>query len=160
MTLKELRASKNLTQQEVAILVGISLRSYKQYENDASKEKTIKYDYIYNKLLDYGYIDEEHGLLNLEEITKRVDSVLVNYDVEYCYLFGSYAKNKEIEKSDVDLLVSTKVTGLAYFGLAEELREKLQKRVDLLNINQLINNQELLNEILKDGIRIYKKSEH
>ena len=37
MTLKELRASKNLTQQEVAILVGISLRSYKQYENDASK---------------------------------------------------------------------------------------------------------------------------
>ena len=35
--LKNLRAEKKLTQQQVADLVGISLRSYKSYENDEKK---------------------------------------------------------------------------------------------------------------------------
>ena len=34
---KELRLEKKLTQQQVADLVGISLRSYKSYENDKDK---------------------------------------------------------------------------------------------------------------------------
>ena len=48
MTLKELRLSKELTQNQVADLVGISLRSYKEYENDINKVNTLKYNYIYN----------------------------------------------------------------------------------------------------------------
>ena len=78
-----------------------------------------------------------------------------NYDIEYCYLFGSYAKGKASDISDVDLFVSTSVTGLRYFGLVEQLRERLKKKVDLLNINQIKDNAEVLNEILKDGIKIY-----
>ncbi len=70
-------------------------------------------------------------------------------------MFGSYAKNTANELSDVDLLVSTKITGMAFFGLAEKLREALHKKVDLLNIDQLTNNQALINEILRDGIKIY-----
>ena len=50
MTLKELRLSKELTQSQVAELVGISLRSYKEYENDISKINTLKYRYVYNEL--------------------------------------------------------------------------------------------------------------
>ena len=34
MTLKEIRKYKGLTQSECAIYLGISLRSYKSYEND------------------------------------------------------------------------------------------------------------------------------
>ena len=41
--LKELRASKKLTQEEASALLGVSLRSYKSYENDESKRTTIKY---------------------------------------------------------------------------------------------------------------------
>lgn len=78
-----------------------------------------------------------------------------NYDIEYCYLFGSYAKGKASNISDVDLFVSTSVTGLRYFGLVEQLRERLKKKVDLLNFNQIKDNTEVLNEILKDGIKIY-----
>ena len=44
--LKELRLEKKMTQQAVADLVGISLRSYKSYENEVEKEGTIKYKYI------------------------------------------------------------------------------------------------------------------
>ena len=58
MTLKELRTSKNITQKEAAIYIGVSLRSYKQYENDASKINTIKYKYIYEMIQKLGYIDE------------------------------------------------------------------------------------------------------
>ena len=78
-----------------------------------------------------------------------------NYDIEYCYLFGSYAKGNASNISDVDLFVSTSVTGLRYFGLVEQLRERLKKKVDLLNFNQIKDNTEVLNEILKDGIKIY-----
>ena len=34
------------------------------------------------------------------------------YKVQYCYLFGSYAKGKAKEKSDLNLLVNTDVTGI------------------------------------------------
>lgn len=39
--LKTLRIEKKLTQQQVADLAGISLRSYKSYENDPQKAETI-----------------------------------------------------------------------------------------------------------------------
>ena len=55
----------------------------------------------------------------------------------------------------MDLLVATDVKGLKFFGMAEKLRQALRKNVDLLDLNQLNNNQALLDEVLKDGIRIY-----
>jgi len=39
--------------------------------------------------------------------------------------------------------------------LVEAIREGLHKRVDILNREQLESNLELINEILKDGIKIY-----
>ena len=40
-------------------------------------------------------------------------------------------------------------------SLVEEIREALHKRVDILDVNQLKNNIELTEEILKDGVKIY-----
>ncbi|MBO4668257.1 MAG: nucleotidyltransferase domain-containing protein [Bacilli bacterium] len=157
MTLKELRQSKNLTQLQVANLLNISLRSYKQYENEKEKEGTFKYNYIYDELNKYGFIDEEHGILSIDDIKKIVNQVLSQHEVEYCYLFGSYARGEAEEKSDVDLIVATDITGMDFFGLCEYLREALHKKVDLLNLAQLNNNQQLLYEVLKDGIKIYQK---
>lgn len=53
-----------MTQQEVADLVGISLRSYKLYENDEEKRDTIKYKYIVEQLSKINQIDEETGIKN------------------------------------------------------------------------------------------------
>lgn len=154
MNLKELRVSKGLTQNEVSDLVDIPLRTYKNYENDINKRNTIKYKYIINELKEYGFVDENHGILSLDEIKKTCQKVFENYNVNYCYLFGSYATGNASDQSDVDLLISTDTTGLAFFGLVEELRNELKKKVDLLAENQL-DNQELVKEILKDGIKIY-----
>ena len=153
--LKELRLEKKMTQQAVADLVGISLRSYKSYENEADKEGTIKYNYIMEQLGRINYIDEEHGVLTVEDITRKCLNVLSKYDVKFCYLFGSYAKGKETPASDVDLLISANVKGLKFYGLVEELRIALGKKVDVLDINQLKDNIELTEEIFKDGLKIY-----
>ncbi len=155
MSIKDLRKSLDLTQKEASNLVNIPLRTYINYENDDTKKDSIKYNYIMEKLEKYGYIDEEHGLLTIEKIKAITSSVLANYDVEYCYLFGSYAKRKATEKSDVDLLLASTVTGLKFFGLIEELREKLKKKVEVITVSSLDGNMELLNEVLKDGIKIY-----
>ncbi|MBQ6707677.1 MAG: helix-turn-helix domain-containing protein [Clostridia bacterium] len=155
MTLRELRVSKGITQKMAADFVGVPLRTYSNYENDPSKQTSIKYDYMLKKLYDYGYVDEENGILTLDEIKKICVNVLSKYPVEYCYLFGSYAKGKATPISDVDLMISTSLSGLKFYGLVEELRDKLKKKVDVLDQKQLVNNFEITNEILKDGIKIY-----
>lgn len=155
MTLRELRKSKGITQQQAADFIGIPLRTYSNYETDSTKQTSIKYKYMLEKLFTYGYIDEENGILTVDEIKKVCVGVLSNYPVEYCYLFGSYAKGKATPTSDVDLLVYTTVSGLKFYGLVEELREKLKKKVDLLDQKQIADNFDLTNEILKDGIKIY-----
>lgn len=153
--LKTLRIEKKLTQQQVADLVGISLRSYKTYENSPDRADTIKYNYIIDILKKTNVIDEEHGILEREDIIKKCSDVFKKYGVNYCYLFGSYAKEKATPVSDVDLLISANITGLKFYGLVEELRTVLHKKVDALDVNQLKDNFELLNEILKDGVKIY-----
>lgn len=155
MTLRELRKNKGITQQEAADFVGVPLRTYSNYENDFKKQTSIKYKYMVEKLYTYGYVDEENGVLTLEEIKKVCVNILSKYPVEYCYLFGSYAKGKAKPTSDVDLLIYTTLSGLKFYGLVEELREQLRKKVDVLDQKQIMGNFELTNEILKDGIKIY-----
>ena len=153
--LKGLRIEKKMTQQEVADLVGISLRSYKSYENDEEKQNTIKYNYIVEQLSKINRIDEETGILELEDIVRKCSKVFERYEVSFCYLFGSYAKGKATPVSDVDLLISANVKGLKFYGLVEEIRTALHKKVDVLDMNQLKDNIELTEEIFKDGIKIY-----
>lgn len=157
--LKEVRKSKKLTQKQACSLLGVSLRSYKEYENNESKADTRKYRSMVSELEQYIALDEEHGLLTIEEIKAACRAVLGEYEVRYGILFGSYAKGKPTEKSDVDLLISTDITGLRFFGIAERLRNKLHKKIDLLDLRQLTGNPELLDEILKDGIKVYEQSE-
>lgn len=153
--LKSIRLDKKLTQQQAAGIVGISLRSYKSYENDLDKRGNLKYNYIYEKLSRINPIDEEHGIVDLEYISRKCSEIFDKYKINFCYLFGSYAKGKAKDDSDVDLLISTEIKGLKFFGLVEELRNSLQKKVDVIEVAGLKDNVELLEEILKDGIKIY-----
>ena len=110
---------------------------------------------MYNALENYGLMDEQHGILKIEDIRERCLEIFQNYEVEYCYLFGSYAKNRATEESDIDLLIATPKKGLEFFEIVESLREKLCKKVDVLHTTQLNQNMALTEEILRDGIKIY-----
>ena len=74
--LKNIRKEKKLTQQQAADLIGISLRSYKSYENDEDKSESIKYKYILQKLSEVNLIDEENGILELADIKSKCSEVL------------------------------------------------------------------------------------
>ena len=155
MTLKELRKQKNLTQIECAKYLGIPARTYQNYETDASKIGSIKYTFMIQKLQEYGFVDETHGVLTVGQITDICKDIFAAYEIEYCYLFGSYAKGKANGTSDIDLLISTTISGIRFYDLVESLREGLKKNVDVLNREQLNENPDLINEILKDGVKIY-----
>lgn len=155
MDLKELRKSKKLTQSEASKIIGMPLRTYVNYENDDAKAGSMKHRFIMEKIEEYGRVDEEHGILSLNDIREACLEVFDPVKVDFCYLFGSYAVNAAEERSDVDLLISTSITGLDFFGLVEELRMRLHKRIDLLPESSLAGNAELLHAVLKDGIKIY-----
>ena len=153
--LKRIRTSKRMTQQEAAAIIGVSLRSYVSYENDESKSLSAKYRFLLQEIAKINPVDEEHGVLTKDDIITVCRGIFSEYEVEYCYLFGSYAKETATGSSDIDLLISTKITGLKYYELVEKLREGLHKKVDLLDYKQLLNNEGLLTEVLKYGVRIY-----
>jgi predicted nucleotidyltransferase len=157
--LKQTRQANKLTQQEAADLLQVSVRSYKEYENDPRKADTLKYRFMLEQLEKLGFVDEEHGVLELEDIIRISSEIFEKYPIDYCYLFGSYSRGDAKGNSDIDLFISTELTGLKYFGLIEELREKLRKRIDLVALQQLGDNMELVNEVLSEGIKIYGKSQ-
>lgn len=155
--LKQVRQVSKLTQQEAADFLQVSVRSYKTYENDPNKEETIKYQYMLEQLEKLNYVDEDHGILEIEEIIRICKEIFEKYPVDYCYLFGSYAREDAKENSDIDLFISTELTGLKYYGLVEELRENLRKRIDLVTLQQSADNLELLDKVFGEGIKIYAK---
>lgn len=155
MSLKDIRLQSNLTQEEAAQLLGVTRRTYVNYEAGKIDESSLKYKYVVETLQKATLIDENHGILTIDQIRKICGEIFKDYSVEYCYLFGSYAKGKATEKSDVDLLVAMPVDGMKFFELIEVLREQLKKKIDLLDIAQLENNPILVQEILRDGIKIY-----
>lgn len=155
MSLRDIRLQSNLTQEEAAQLLGVTRRTYVNYEAGKIDKSSLKYRYIVETLKNANLLDENHGILSIDQIKKICSEVFKNYSVDFCYLFGSYAKGKATEISDIDLLVAMPVDGMKFFELIEILREQLKKKIDLLDVAQLDNNPTLVKEILKDGIKIY-----
>ena len=155
MKLRDIRSKANITQQEASDIVGVPLRTFIRYENEEKYKKTLKYQKMCDVLEETFRIDEEHGLLTIEEIKKICKKVFDKYDVEFAFLFGSYAKGKAGPMSDVDIMVCTETTGLNFFGLIEELREELHKKVDLIPLNDIEQGSKLMLEILRTGTKIY-----
>ena len=151
--LKRNRLELNITQEEAARLLNISRRTYQKYETIVNNDP--KLDYYVFKFKELNKVDENTGLLSIEKIKAVVSSIMSKYKIKTCYLFGSYAKSKAKPSSDVDLLIESDITGLDYYGLVEELRSGLHKKIDLLTLNSISNNAEMMYEILKDGIKIY-----
>ena len=79
MTLKELRLQKQLTQEEAAGLLKISRKTYIRYENGAIKEDSFKYQYVMKTLETVNFIDEEHGVLTIEQIKRVSQEVFKKY---------------------------------------------------------------------------------
>lgn len=158
MTLLECRKENKISQLEAARILEIPLRTYIRYEQDNEYGSILKRKMMLQAMTDFFEINEEKGLLNIEIIKEAVTNLFnkeYKDQIEFCYLFGSYAKGYATEKSDIDLCVSTPLTGLDFVGLSEDLHKVTHKKIDLVRFNNLSTNIELLNEIMKDGVKIY-----
>jgi len=155
MILKEAREQCHMTQAEAAAFLHIPLRTYQRYEIDKKYTTSLKYQKMMEMLKDHSRLDETHGILSLQSIREKIAPVLKKYEVSYSYLFGSYAKGKATEVSDVDLLVASNATGLTYYGLLQDLMDVLHKKVDLIKFDDATKNTELMNEILQTGVKVY-----
>lgn len=160
MGLRETRINYGISQLEAANAVGVPVRTYRRYETSDDYGDEHKRQMFINMLKDCYEITEEKGMLSIETIKTALTELFDNeYKgvINFCYLFGSYAKGYATEKSDVDLCVSTSLKGLDVVGLAEDIRKLLHKKIDLVRFNTLNDNLELVSEIMKDGIKIYKQ---
>ena len=158
MTLLQTRKQYNISQIEAAKTLDIPVRTYIRYEQDDNYGSKLKRQTMINVINDKYEITEDKGVLSVSQIKKEL-TILFDKQyqgvVEFCYLFGSYAKGYATETSDVDLCVCSSLTGMRVAGLAETIRSVLHKKIDLIRFDTLKDNLELINEIMKDGIKIY-----
>ena len=158
MDIREIRTVYGLSQQKAAEITGVPIRTYRRYESDEHYGDSIKRQMIAELLKDRCEITEEKGILDFKTIQSKLTNL---FDTEYkgkidfCYLFGSYACGMANDESDVDLYVSSSLVGFGFTGLIERIRQVLHKKIDLIRSSELNNNIELVNEILKKGIKIY-----
>ena len=158
MNLFDVRKEYGLSQIEASRILGIPVRTYIRYEKDNDYGSSLKRKTMIDVLKDKCAITEDKGLLSISQIKQLLSSIFdTEYkdQIEFCFLFGSYAKGYAKENSDIDLCISTNLTGLKFVGLSETIRNTLHKRIDLIRFNNLSDNFELVGEIMKDGIKIY-----
>lgn len=72
--------------------------------------------------------------MSIEEISRKIIPVLRANGIEYAAIFGSTARGESKPDSDLDILVrfSKDISLLDHIGVAYELQDTLQKKVDLV----------------------------
>lgn len=98
-------------------------------------------------------------IYSIDEIRNILNRILKDFAVEKAILFGSYAKNKQTAESDIDLIVDSKgkLLNINFYGLLEELVEKFDKKIDLIEISEIKKGSDIAKIIQKEGIVVYEK---
>ena len=98
-------------------------------------------------------------ICTIDELKTILKDILKNFSVKKAILFGSYAKNTPTEKSDIDLVIDSdgKLLNIYFYGLLENLVEKLNKEVDLFEISEIQKDSKIYNDIQNEGVIVYEK---
>lgn len=91
---------------------------------------------------------------DFEEIKKKLVPLLKDKGVKKAGIFGSYARGEQRKNSDVDILVklNSKINGFAFFGLQDEISQKIGKKIDLVTYGGL--SPYMKKDILKEEVKI------
>jgi predicted nucleotidyltransferase len=70
----------------------------------------------------------------IDSLAKRKKNLLKKYPIKSLAIFGSYSRNEQNEKSDLDILVEfDNKIGMGFIDLADELENSLHLKVDLVS---------------------------
>lgn len=100
-----------------------------------------------------------HPKYTIEQISIILRPIFQSHHVQKAIIFGSYAKGTAQENSDIDLLVDSRLKGLAFYGLLEDIVSALEVDVDLIDASQIEPNSELEIDISKTGLVIFQNME-
>jgi predicted nucleotidyltransferase len=95
---------------------------------------------------------------SLKEVTQELQALKPTlkkrFKVETIDVFGSYAKETQTERSDLDLLVtySEPISLLVIYDLKQYLKRKLHMKVDVVSKESL--NKHIKDQVLKEAIAI------
>ena len=160
--IKILRDNLELTQEQASILTGVPVKTLRNWEQEIRKPSEWTLDLVMDRLLrvkmeEYSETSDTKGILSFLTIKENVADVAKNYDVERIYLFGSYVKGNANEDSDIDLYMESDLFSLDYFGFAEALHQRLQKKIGLLSNKTVEANSVIEFEINSTGVLIYER---
>ena len=83
--------------------------------------------------------------------------VFEQYDIASAVLFGSLAKGTATQKSDLDLLVDSRLHGLKFVGFMEAVRQAAGRPVDIFDVTHIQPGSLIDREIRTSGVSIYEK---
>ena len=78
--------------------------------------------------------------MNKDTIIKLIADYFKTQPVLKAYLFGSFSRGEETESSDIDILIvldESQHIGLKFFGMYEDLKDLLGRKVDLVTERSL-----------------------
>lgn len=159
--IKSLRKSRNLTQEQLGILSGMSKSKISKMENGTlGSEETVSrlldalgYE-IELKVIDKytGDFSERERVLDILRSFKK--NKAEKYEITRMALFGSFARGEENADSDIDILISFKNPSLLVLSEVKLLLESLFKRkVDLISENTRTS-RDFMDNIEKDLIYV------
>jgi predicted nucleotidyltransferase len=96
---------------------------------------------------------------SLEELKNILNPVFMANPVFQAILFGSYAKGLATDKSDIDIVIDSKgeLLNINFYGLLEEITNRLNKNVDLFEISEIKKNSSIYKTIQQEGVLLYAK---
>lgn len=98
----------------------------------------------------------EHRVMTIEQLARIVKPLAEKYHAKEIYVFGSYARGEADEHSDIDFLVlggdGFKLTNI--LALGEELREALQKKVDIFEIREINAESSFYQTIMREKVLV------
>jgi uncharacterized protein len=92
--------------------------------------------------------------LSQSDLIQTLKQIKHRYALPELYLFGSYAKQTNHEKSDIDIAVKLEKTdAFLLIRIMKELQETLSRKVDIVQLRERMN-PFLKKTILEEGIRV------
>ena len=93
----------------------------------------------------------------ISDAQSALTPVFDRYGISRAVLFGSVAKGTATQKSDLDILVDSKLRGLKFVGFMEAVRQAVGMPVDVFDVSHIEHGSLIAREIQSTGVTIYEK---
>ena len=98
-------------------------------------------------------------IYTVNDIKQALFPVFSAHPVYSATLFGSYANGTATESSDVDIVIDSrgKLLNLSFYGVLDEMVERLGKPVDLFELSEIRKPSPVFHNIQREGVLLYDR---